>query len=425
MKVLDVAFKEMRQSFRSKGALIFMFAIPILVTVLFYFMFGSIAGGDGEFTVPQTAVVVADEDEGQLPAQAGLGDAGSMGELLLQLLQGEGPAELISVTEVADSASARATVDRQEAGVAVIIPPGFTEALTAGGEAAVVELYNDPTLTIGPAIVASIVSQMVDAMAAATIGVGVTMEQLTEAGVAISPEMVQSVVDGYTASGLVGQGAQFVTLQSPPGSQGGGDDLTQLLALILAGMMVFYAFFTGANVLHSILTEQENGTLQRLFTTPTPHLVIFSGKFVAAVLILTVQVTVLLAFGRLVFAIHWGDLLPLVAAAAGLVIISATTGLFLVSLLKSTRQAGVVFGGLLTLTGMLGLFPVFTAGSPGMSPVLETVSLLVPQGWAVRGLRQTMDGSPLTDIALTMAAVLLWSAVFFVVGQWRLRRRFA
>ncbi|UCC51470.1 MAG: ABC transporter permease, partial [Anaerolineaceae bacterium] len=197
------------------------------------------------------------------------------------------------------------------------------------------------------------------------------------------------------------------------------------LAFILGGTMVFYAFFTGANVLYTILTEQEKGTLQRLFTTPTSHLIIFSGKFIAALLILAVQVAVLLTFGNLVFDIQWGDPLPVAIAAAGLILIAATTGLFLVSLLKNPRQASLIFGGLLTLTGMLGLFSVFTTGSPNTPALLDTVSLLVPQGWAMRTFRQAMGGSALADIVLTFAVILLWSALFFFIGQRRLRRRFS
>ena len=70
-----------------------------------------------------------------------------------------------------------------------------------------------------------------------------------------------------------------------------------------------------------------------------------SQTFIATLFILAVQVAVLLTFGNLVFDIQWGDPLPVAIAAAGLVIIAATTGLFLVSLLKNTRHAGIIFGG--------------------------------------------------------------------------------
>lgn len=36
MKLFDVAFKDMRQSFRSLTGIMFMFVVPILVTFLFF-----------------------------------------------------------------------------------------------------------------------------------------------------------------------------------------------------------------------------------------------------------------------------------------------------------------------------------------------------------------------------------------------------
>ncbi|MCP4362782.1 MAG: ABC transporter permease [Chloroflexi bacterium] len=426
MKILDITLKDMRQSFRNKGAIVFMFIIPVLVTGLFYFMFGSIAGeGEDEaFTLPQTAVILVNLDSGQLPIQSDMTSAASMGGLLRDLLQNEELSSLISLTEMDDAAAARTAVDHQKAGVAIIIPPNMTQAIMSGEETAV-ELYRDPTLTIGPAIVAGIVHQFIDGFSASSIGIGLIMEQLAAADVPINGDVVQEVVDRYTAAANPQQPSQLVTLQAPPGQANQGNEMTQILTLILGGMMVFFAFFTGANVLQSVLTEQENGTLQRLFTTPTPHKTIFSGKFIAALLILTVQVAVLLIFGRLVFNIQWGAPLPVVLAAIGLILISATTGLFLVSLLKDSRQAGAIFGGLLTLTGMLGLISVFTAGAPGTPAMLETISLLVPQGWAMRTFRQSMDGRALPDILLTFGVILLWSAIFFIIGQRRLQKRFA
>lgn len=427
MKALDIALKDMRQSFRSKGAIIFMFVIPILITVLFSFMFGNIARGDEEFALPRTAVVLVNLDEASSDqASSDVGDLsgfGSMGAFLAAMLQGEELADLVQVREMGDAAAARTAVDKQEAGIAVIIPAGFTAAITGEGQTAEVELYRDPTLTIGPAIVSSIVSQIVDGMIAANIGIGVTMGQLAEAGVTVTPEIIQEIAADYMAAAPAQQVENLTRLQPPPGQEP-GNELAQMLAFILGGMMVFYAFFTGANVLNSILTEQEKGTLQRLFTTPTSHMAIFGGKFIATLLILAVQIAVLLFFGSLVFDIQWGEPLPLAIAAAGLVILAATTGLFLVSLLRDARQGGIIFGGLLTLTGMLGLFTVFTAGAPNTPEALESISLLVPQGWALRTFRQTMDGEALPDIVLTFAVILLWSAVFFFIGQHRLRKRF-
>ncbi len=427
MKALDIALKDIRQSMRSRNALIFMFAIPILITAMFALMFGQIAAGDdAEFTVPRTAVLLVNLDEGEMPIASGDLQAANMGGLLGQMLQQDDLSDLMTITQMDDAAAARTAVDDQQAGAAIIIPAGFTDALTSDAENVSLELYTDPTLTIGPAIVESVVSQFVDSFSAGTIGVGVTIGQLAEAGLPVTDDLVNDAVAHYQQTGGQFGRGPLVSVQQPPGADNGQtNQLASILGLILAGMMVFYAFFTGANTLNSILTEEENGTLQRLFTTPTSQLSLFSGKFLAALLVLSVQVAVLLIFGNLVFDINWGEPLPVAMAAAGLVLIAATFGLFLVSLIKDQRQAGVIFGGLLTLTGMLGLMSVFTAGAPNTPPALNTIGLLVPQGWAIRGMRQAMDGAELADNLLTLGVVVALSAVFFFAGQWRLRKRFA
>ncbi|UCC51570.1 MAG: hypothetical protein JSV68_21065, partial [Anaerolineaceae bacterium] len=215
MKAFDIALKDMRQSFRSKGAIIFMFVVPILITVLFSFMFGNIAGGDEGFTLPNTAVILVNLDQGQAPG------VGSMGAFLAGTLQEEALAELISVTEIGDAAAARTAVDRQEAGVAIIIPADFTDAITGERQTAEVELYRDPTLTIGPAIVGSVVSQIVEGMAAANIGIGVTMDQLVEGGVPVTAELVQEVVDATTAVPPPQQANTLTQMQAPPGQEAG------------------------------------------------------------------------------------------------------------------------------------------------------------------------------------------------------------
>jgi ABC-2 type transport system permease protein len=173
------------------------------------------------------------------------------------------------------------------------------------------------------------------------------------------------------------------------------------------------------------LVEEEQGTLSRLFTTPTSIQSILAGKSLAAVITLIIQVVVLLAFGRIVFSIEWGNIMALFLSGLGLVIIASSTGLFLVSLLDNTRQGGIVFGGVLTLTGMLGLIPVFTAGVPNQPEAVQLVSLFVPQGWAVRGFTTALSGGGPIDVLPTLGVSLIWSLIFIIIGQYRLQRRFA
>lgn len=435
MKLLHVAIKDMRQSFRSLTGIMFMFVVPILVTTLFSFLFGGVGQGDS-FTLPQTSVVVVNLDEGELPENAGifpdepasplnLAQVSSMGDLLAQILQGDAFSDLLIVTQAADADAARLAVDNQEANVAIIIPANFTDALMLPEESAAIELYHDPTLTLGPAIVESLVNQFADSFAAPKVGTGAALGQLAQTGVPIDAALAQKVVADVTAAAMSQSQttAPLVVAQSPPGAAGDDNLLAQILGQIMGGMMIFFAFFTGAGTLQSILVEQEKGTLARLFTTPTPTPVILGGKALGTVVTLIVQVTVLMFFGWLVFGIQWGGALAVVLAAAGIVLIATATGLFLAALVKSTRQSGAIYGGVLTLTGMLGMITIFTGGQS--SPTIQTITLVVPQGWAVQGLQTAMNGGVPADLLPSLAGLLAWSAVFVAVALWRLQRRFA
>src|SRR3990172_11315388 len=100
MKVFDIALKDMTRSFRSAFAVIFMFVVPLLVTGMFYFMFGNIAS-DGEFNLPKTKIVIANLDEGGPKFQVnpknipGGKKAETTGDLIVSILQSEEMADLI------------------------------------------------------------------------------------------------------------------------------------------------------------------------------------------------------------------------------------------------------------------------------------------------------------------------------------------
>jgi ABC-2 type transport system permease protein len=193
----------------------------------------------------------------------------------------------------------------------------------------------------------------------------------------------------------------------------------------MGGMMIFFVFFTTAASIETILTEEERGTLQRLFTTPTSHRAILGGKSLAGVITATIQIIVLLLFGRFIFSIDWGAILPVFLAVVGIVLAAAATGLFLVSFMQNTRQGGIIFGGVLTVAGMLGLIPVFTAGVPEQPEAVQTISLLVPQGWAMRALTETMEGGNVSDVLPFFGGLLAWALVLGAIGQYRLQKRFA
>jgi hypothetical protein len=110
--------------------------------------------------------------------------------------------------------------------------------------------------------------------------------------------------------------------------------------------------------------------------------------------------------------------------AAGVILAASSFGIFVNSLLKDTRQGGVIFGGVVTVTGLLGMIRTFGINSPAATRMGDTVALLVPQGWAVRGLVEAINHQPPTQVVAEVLVLLAWSSLFFVLGVWRFRRRY-
>jgi ABC-type multidrug transport system permease subunit len=432
MKSIDIALKDLTRSFRSVFAVVFMFGIPLLVTGMFYFMFGNIAESDG-FDLPRTKVIIANMDAGGPRFQVnprnipGGRQAETMGDLIVSILESDDMADLIEISFATSSQSARDAVDSQQSQVAIIIPPDFSEQFADIEEGkAVIEFYQDPTLTIGPAIMKSIMNRFLQGMSGVKIAVDVFTDEADSSEYAMTGLVVQRYLDESLALSEDLQG-ELLDVRAPAGEQKSEAEETQNVLLgivgpIMGGMMVFYAFYTGTSTAQSILREEEERTLPRLFTTPTSQATILSGKLLSVFITVFAQVVVLLIAARLIFQIRWGDLPSVIFVAVGIIISASSFGIFVNSFLKDTKQAGVVFGGVLTVTGMLGMIRIFAMSSSGSG--VETVSLLVPQGWAIRGLIQSMSGEPFSSVLLTSFALLVWSAAFFIVGVMRFNRRY-
>ena len=429
MKIFDIALKDMTRAYRSASALVFMFGIPLLVTGMFYFMFGNLASSGG-FNLPKTKVIVANLDAGGPKFQTstknipGSANARTMGDLIVTILQSEDLAKLIDVSLVASAESARAAVDGQASQVAIIIPADFSKKFADPNAQAIIEFYQDPTLTIGPGIIRALLNRFMDGMAGVKIAVKIFTDEAEPKDFGLVNQVVKQYLDLSLVQNEDVAGALLQT--SAPNAKPQSDNpLLRIISPIMAGMMVFYAFFTGASTAQSILREEEERTLPRLFTTPTPQAFILSGKFLAVFLTVLVQVVTLIIVSRLIFRIDWGDPGTIAAAAMGIVFIASSFGILLNSFMTSTKQGGAVFGGVLTMTGMLGMISIFALNSPSAAVLSETVSLLVPQGWAIRGVLQAMNGANLQEVGLTLLVMLALSVAFFMIGVWRFNRRYA
>ncbi len=427
MKMIFIALKDLTRSFRSVFAVVFMFIIPILVTAMFYVMFGGMKDDDSGFSVPRTEVVIVNLDVGgadfsatmsQFPPEA---DVQSMGDLIVYVLQDEAFNDLLHITLMDSAGAARLAVDQGEAGVALIIPADLSSTFSELEEQAVLEFYQDPTLTFGPAVVRSILNQFLDGLSGTKIALNLAIAERGSSDPAFIGQIVEAWLEN---SSLAQDPLALLAVQAPAAEETPEIPLMlRIIGPIMGGMMIFYAYYTGTASAETLLAEEELGTLQRLFSTPTRQSAILGGKLIAVLITVTIQIAVLLLFGALVFNIHWGGVVSILLFSVGTIVSASAFGVFVNSFMKNTKQGGILFGGVLTISGMIGMMPIFTFSSP--SDTISKISLIVPQGWAVRGLFQSMQGAATHDLLLTALVLLGWSAAFFVIGLWRFQKRYA
>ena len=198
--------------------------------------------------------------------------------------------------------------------------------------------------------------------------------------------------------------------------------MQKVLGLMMTGQMVFFAFFTGAYSMMSILREDEEGTLARLFTMPVGRTSILAGKFLSVFLMVIVQGVVLIAAAHYAFGINWGKPLAVLLALTGQVILAVGLGVLLISFVKTTKQGGPVLGGGLTALGMLG--GLFTTGI-SMPEAFTMLAVFTPQGWIIKAWQLVLSGQPLPELMIPFAVMMVMGIVMFAIGAMMFRKRLA
>ncbi len=423
MKIFDIAFKDLIHNFRNTFAIGMMFVTPLLISGLIYVAFSGQSGGNIDISATKIAVVNLDKPISGQPA---------VGQMMVTMLEDPSVSKWLQTLEVPDETSARAAVTNQEVGAAVIIPTGLSQtALTSQGSAEIV-ILQDPTLTIGPSVVKEMIGSFLDGITGARISVEVVKNNLAAQGNTLDQQGMMSLATTYQDWFTNFQRSMFHSPQAalvmrPPATTSQADTksnnaMSQLMGPVFAGMMLFFAFFTGAFAMMSILQEDEDGTLARLFTTPTNRTAILAGKLLSVLLMVLIQSLVMLAVGRLAFGINWGNPVAISMNVFGQVLAASGLGVLMISFLKNSKQAGPVMGGGLTVLGMLGgLMSVAVKMPPGF----DTISLFTPQGWAIHSWKITFAGATPSELLLPMVVMLSMGVVMFVAGAAIFRRRYA
>jgi ABC-2 type transport system permease protein len=381
---LLVAGKDLRQRLRDRSALVIAFIAPFVLAAIIGLAFG----GDDAF---RASYAVADADRG--PVAAGFTDG---------VLASPGLRDLVTVREV-DPGEARALVDRGEVDASFLLPAGLTASVQQGRPATVtvVEAGDNP-------IAGQVARSLAEAYAAELTATGLAVTTALDAAGRPATEAEARRLGERAAAGRL-------PVRLAEGQVGGRT--IEAANYFGPSMAIFFLFFTVSFGARSVLAERQQGTMRRLLATAAPPGGVLAGKALAAFVLGTSSVLVMWLATTVVFGADWGDPVAVVALTVSSVLSAIGITALVVTVAKTDEQADGYSSLVVFTLALLGGNFVYLAQLP---EALQRVSLLTPNGWALRGFVDLVaDGGGLATVALPVAVTL---AIGLVTGALALHR---
>jgi ABC-2 type transport system permease protein len=405
MKILQIAIKDLLIAFRDRTGLLLMLVAPLVLTLGMALVSGRLTGGSGS-GLANIPVTVVNRDDGTFGAE------------LETAFSSEALADLLAPQTAADAAAGRALVDTNKVAAAVIIPPGFSAAVTGsqGMTAdARIEVYANPERKVSAQVVTAVVEAFVQRMELGRVSAEVAIQEMIAAGI-ITPDKAQD------AGLLVGERAvsaneSTLRLAANAQSQAAAFDP---MAYFAPSMSIFFLMFTVSLGGKSLLDEKNTGTLSRLGSAPIGEAAILGGKMLGIYLTALAQMIILVAANGLLFHVTFGDPLALLALVATLAAAATGWGILLAALARTPNQV-TTWGSALMLTfGVLGGTFVSVSAMPDWFRLLGKIT---PNAWGIDGFVALGLGDGLPQIAGILVGLLGMAALLFAGSVWIIRRR--
>ena len=401
-------------------------ALTFLLPIIFFSIFATVFGNQGNAQTTRIRVAVVDEDQS---------------ELSRRLIEGLKKESGLRVRTAADEDSAGPALDRAAAErlvrggdvpVAVVIPRGLGEAFgqSGFGGGPAIALLADPSDPIAPNMVGGLLQKVTMTAAPDLMMQGGIRQFETYAG-QLTPQQRAAVDtwipklksgEGSSTPGAGGGAAMGANVQIIDVMRTGNKERGSLISFYAAGIGVMFLLFSMVGAAGGVLLEEvESGTLERLLCTRLGMSGILFGKWVFLVAVGSAQLTVMFLWGDLAFGLplfsHLGGFVVMTLATAAA---AAALALILATLARSRAQlSGFSTILILTMSALGGsMFPRFL-----MSETMQRIGLVTFNAWALDGyLKVFWRDAPIWQL-WPQLAVLSGLAIVFLCGARVMARR--
>ena len=387
MSALLIAWKDIRQRLRDRSFYLWGVAAPFGLAAIFSLLFGGLASGTMDFSY-----AVADEDGGAT--------ARAFVEQVLTPLDREG---VFAIEEVGSAAEARALAADAEVDAAFVIPAVFSAAAAENGTSAI-EVVANVDSPIAGQVGRAVAGQFIGEINAVGTSLGTYFALLGRA-----PEPGE-------AEALVEAAMSVPNPLSLSEVQAASKELSAK-TFYASAMGILFIFLTVQFGVLGLLEERQNGTMGRLLAAPISRRSIVAGKALTSFLLGLVSMVVLVVASTLLLGAEWGNSLGVAILVLAAVIAAMGVMFVVAALARTPEQAGNLQSIIAFVLAMLGgcFFPVAQAGG-----LLETMSLLTPHAWFLRGLGDLAAGGGVGSVFPAALYVALFGVITGGLAQFRI-----
>ncbi len=423
---LALAQKDLKILFKDRGQLAVIFMLPLLLALILGLPYAAM----------KDPVTTTGETKLTLKAYLVNEDQGSLGAQITEVLE---DIQTLRISRLQTQSQADKKVAEGEAAAAILIPPDFSARIESN-QPVQIQLIKDPTQQGEAQAVAGILNEVLAELSArAEIEYGIRAVY-AKTGVleGSAPEIIRAA-QAQTMGAIWTAVQEFqqnpviaVQLESLEGKQ---------VVLPISGIIfgcrtpmfaTMFAFFMVGTMAESILKEKETGSFRRLMAAPMHRVTVISGKMVAFIGVVFLQMLFLFGICSTFFDMPLGESpLALLALTLALALAATSFGMLIGSLSRTSKQAGnlgVVLGfALYIASGTINFADLsIHAGTVEVGQIPEGfwsyLAQLTPHFHAVDGYFQLMiKGAGLADIGPNILALLGFGVVFFAVSMWRFK----
>jgi ABC-2 type transport system permease protein len=388
--VFLIARHDLRRRLRDRTALITGFVAPLAMAAIIGLAFGTASSG------AFLRVAIADEDH--TPVSQATIDG---------VIANAGLGRIVVLAKVPDAATALAEFRRGTAGSAVIVHRGFAEAVAAMQHQRMVR-FNVESITSRKRPYAEQVAQAV---------VGGIFNELSAAALAVRTSVGNGTVTPERLATLTAAfHAQALPVVIADDAMGARKSLLGYFGPSMAIVFLFLGIGAGAR---SMLGERDTGTLARLKAAPVGIGRVVAGKVGAVLLLALCSIVVVWVTTTVVFGASWGPVLAVLTLSVATVLAFGGIALLLTVSSRNPARSDATMAIVAFVLALLGgnFFP------PGsLPPVMERLSLLTPNGWALQGYGNlALDRSGWAGIHLSLVVLLTIGLVLGGIALTRLR----